>query len=297
MSVRRARRDQHARRKNIPCGMPLLTGHSCDYACRYCYIQDWYAFVPPTPGELSGQEVLLSLLYNPHWVPSRDFIILGDVCDPFHPNLLARSMEYIKAVALLGSPVQFSTKSEISDEVAAELGRISNEGGCPLSALVSVSTIKHVHILEPTTPSFQSRVLTIRRLSGNGLSVFLFMRPLIPGASDDFPDILLAAKEAGAVGVVVGSLRVSRKIYRRLKQAKVVDIEAIDSQLQGKGIAPEDLNESQVDIQDEPLRTAVVTKAAEVGLVTVRRACCANAWSSQRPCRKPKCLMRDSTNW
>merc|ERR1712129_37224 len=69
-ATQRAKRDQHSRRKPIPCGVPLITGHSCDYACRYCYIQDWYPFVPPTPSELSGDEVLLSLLYNSHWVPS-----------------------------------------------------------------------------------------------------------------------------------------------------------------------------------------------------------------------------------
>mmetsp|Transcript_82291 Transcript_82291/g.207074 ORF Transcript_82291/g.207074 Transcript_82291/m.207074 type:complete len:206 (+) Transcript_82291:3-620(+) len=205
-------------------------------------------------------------------------------------------MEYIEAVACLGSPVQFSTKSEISARTAAMLGRILH-GGCPLSALVTITTIRHVRSLEPTAPSVDSRLQTIRRLALEGLSVFLFMRPLIPGACDDFPDVLAAAKEAGAAGVVVGSLRVSKKIYRRLKQAKVADIEAIDQQLRSRSIEPEALTENQVDIQDEPLRASIVAKAEQLGLTTVRRACCANAWCSKLPCRKPNCLMRHLAQW
>lgn len=296
--VQRARRDQHSRRRPIPCGVPLLTGHGCDYACRYCYIQDWYPFVPPTPSPLTGEEALLSLLYNPNWVPSRDFIILGDVCDPFHPNLAARTLEYIEAVSPLGSPVQFSTKSEISEKAASLLGRMSRERHCSISALVTITTMRHVRAVEPTAPSVETRLETIRRLSAEGISVFLFMRPLLPGvASEDFPDVLAAAKAAGAVGVIVGSLRVSRKIYRRLKQTKVIDIEAVDTQLRGQGLQPEELDEKQVDIQDEPLRAAVKAKAEEIGLATVRRACCANAWASERPCRRPQCLMRDVVAW
>ena len=98
-------------------------------------------------------------------------------------------------------------------------------------------------------------------------------------------------------GVVVGSLRVSRKIYRRLRQSKTVDIESIDRQLQDKGIEPSQLTEEQVDIQDEPLRAAVTSQASALGLQAVRRACCANAIGAQMPCRKAKCLMREVISW
>merc|ERR1712192_183937 len=100
--------------------------------------------------------------------------------------------------------------------------------------------------------------------------------------------VLSAARGAGAKGVIIGSLRVSRKIYRRLKLVKFVDIEAIDVQLGQRGLAPEGLTEEQVDLQDEPLRAAVAAKAEELGLVAVRRACCATAWVARMPCRKAK---------
>eukprot|EP00928_Gymnodinium_smaydae_P091391 TRINITY_DN75105_c0_g1_i1.p1 TRINITY_DN75105_c0_g1~~TRINITY_DN75105_c0_g1_i1.p1 ORF type:complete len:509 (-),score=47.43 TRINITY_DN75105_c0_g1_i1:335-1861(-) len=297
--VRKARQDQHAKRKPIACGMPLITGHSCDYACRYCYIQDWYAFVAPTPSTLTGEEVLLALLYNPHWVPSRDFVILGDVCDPFHPNLCARTLEYIETFAPLRSPLQFCTKSDISEEAARTLGRLSREHACPISALITITTLHYANIVEPQAPSPTIRLETMRRLAAEGLKPFLFMRPLLPGKpSEDYEDVLQAARDAGAVGVIVGSLRVSRKIYRRLKLTKgVVDIESLDAQLHAKGIKPEDLAEEQVDIQDEPLRAKITAKAKELGLVPVRRACCANAWCSGMPCRKRNCLMRTELGW
>ncbi|CAE7331530.1 unnamed protein product [Symbiodinium sp. KB8] len=292
-SVRKARRDQHARRQPIACGVQIISGHSCSYACRYCYIQDWYPFIEPTPTQMSGQEVLLSLLSNPNWIPSRDFIILGDVCDPFHPNLAVRTMEYIRAAAPLGSPIQFSTKSGIGRPVCEQLRQWSETFQCPINALVTITTIRHVQDLEPNAPSIQTRLDTIRALSAAGLSVFVFMRPLLPGSCEDFSEVLHAAKACGAEGVVVGSLRVSRKIYRRLRQSKTVDIETVDQQLREKGMEPSSLTEEQVDIQDEPLRAAVVSQASALGLLAVRRACCANAIGSQMPCRKAKCLMRE----
>eukprot|EP00746_Dinoflagellata_sp_MGD_P010527 gnl/MRDRNA2_/MRDRNA2_121765_c0_seq1.p1 gnl/MRDRNA2_/MRDRNA2_121765_c0~~gnl/MRDRNA2_/MRDRNA2_121765_c0_seq1.p1 ORF type:complete len:448 (+),score=78.18 gnl/MRDRNA2_/MRDRNA2_121765_c0_seq1:154-1497(+) len=294
--VKRALRDQHSRRQPIACGMPLITGHSCDYACKYCYIQDWYAFIPPTPSELSGEEVLLALLYNPHWKPSRDFIILGDVCDPFHKNLTARTLEYIRALAPLRSPLQLSTKSEVSESTALEISEISRRHQCSVQVLVSLITIRHVQAVEPTTPSVEERLMTIRRLSSHGVGVFLFMRPLIPGVTTDYADVLAAAKNAGALGVIVGSLRVSKKIYRRVKMLKApVDIEEIDRQLQqSHGLSPESLTEHQVDIQDEPLRAAIKECAEKLGLAVVRRACCANAFVAGMTCRKPNCLMKEA---
>ena len=97
--------------------------------------------------------------------------------------------------------------------------------------------------------------------------------------------------------MVVGSLRVSRKIHRRLRQSKTVDIETVDKQLREKGMEPSSLTEEQVDIQDEPLRAAVVSQASALGLLDVRRACCANAIGSQMPCRKARCLMRELMSW
>ncbi|CAJ1344304.1 unnamed protein product [Effrenium voratum] len=286
-SVRKAAKDQHSKRQPIACGVQLLSGHSCSYACRYCYIQDWYAFVQPAPTELSGTEVLLALLYNSNWIPSRDFIILGDVCDPFHQNLRVRTMEYIRAVAVLGSPIQFSTKSFITKALCAQLAQWSVAHQCPINGLVTCTTLRHVQQLEPEAPPVEQRMETIRNLSSAGLSTFLFLRPLLPlEPFEDFEQLILAAKAAGAEGVVVGSLRVSRKIYRRLKQAKVVNMERVDELLAAKGQRPEDLTEEQVDIQDEPLRRRVTDFALQCGLAPVRRACCANALGAQMPCRR-----------
>lgn len=292
-AVQKARRDQHAKRKPIPCGVQLLTGRACNFACQYCYLQDWFPFERPTPTPLTGQEVLLSLLYNPHWVPSRDFIILGDACDPFHPDLEARTLEYVEAVAPLRSPIQFSTKAAISESTASKLASIASSHHCTISVLVTITTIKNARAVEPLAPCVEDRLETIRHVSEAGLQVFVFMRPLLPGASEDFADVLAAAKQAGATGVIVGSLRVSKKIRQRLSRIKAIDIEEIDRQLQERDIDPSTLTEEQIDIQDEPMRAAIKEKADELGLVSVRRACCANAWASQMPCRKRNCLMKD----
>jgi DNA repair photolyase len=90
-------------------------------------------------------------------------------------------MEYIKAAAVLGSPIQFSTKSAISKTVCQQLAEWSVTYGCAINALVTITTMKHAEDLEPSAPSVETRLETIRNLSAAGLSVFIFMRPLLPG--------------------------------------------------------------------------------------------------------------------
>ena len=117
------------------------------------------------------------------------------------------------------------------------------------------------------------------------------MRPLIPGVTLDYPQVLAAAQEAGAVGAIVGSLRISRKIWARLKFMRGVDWSRLRELLQlQQGVDLEDLTEDQLEVQDEDLRAAVTACAADMGLRTVRRACCANALVAKQRCTKPNCL-------
>jgi len=234
----------------------------------------------------SGPEVVLSLLYNDHFTPGEDFVILGDVCDPFHPNLVGRTLEYLEALQDTGSPVQFSTKNEIEEPAADRLAALS----CSVNPLVTITSLDQAALLEPAAPSIPARLATIQRLAERGLQVFVFMRPLIPGVTLDYPQVLAAAQEAGA-GVIVGSLRVSRKIWARLKFLRGVDWSRLRELLQlQQGVDLEDLAEDQLEVQDEELRAAVTACAEDMGLRTVRRACCANAFVAKQRCNKPNCL-------
>ena len=280
--MRKAARDQHAKRQPIACGVQMISGHSCSYACRYCYIQDWYPFVEPTPTELSGNEVgasvfavqseldTLSGLYYPWgrmwsispqlgssehgihqsscctwksdpifnqvchqqnclpatgWVVSHLWLCNQCACDNHHHETCWRSwtLSAIRGNAAGDNPQPFSSWTfglHFHATPSARTGLVLLPArfhrALPPRNFTSIKemslkadentwiSIANLNIFEvPTTKSYEH--LKADRTPLNSPSC---------GGSCDYEDVLRAARDAGAEGVVVGSLRVSRKIYR-----------------------------------------------------------------------------------
>ncbi|WP_252901129.1 hypothetical protein [Vulcanisaeta sp. JCM 14467] len=62
------------------------------------------------------------------------------------------------------------------------------------------------------------RLMFAGRLARAGVNVSLFIRPIIPGITDrDAREILSTARELGIKSVVLGTLRVTASIYKRLR--------------------------------------------------------------------------------
>lgn len=274
------RKDAHAKRLPIACGITVHMGHNCPFSCAYCYIEEMgFKFSETVPYPLSGKEIALALLYNPAFVPGKmgTFIALGSVADPFYPTVKDKTLEFIETVAnYLKNPVQFSTKMLIDSETASKLKEKSN--GSSVSPLVTIVSLKEAKKLEPKAPSPSLRFKTIRNLSEQGFKVFTFIRPVIPGITDrDANEIIEKSKEMGATGVVVGSLRVNAGILNRLNKAGI-NTEGIIKRIKGQ------VTEKQVTIDARDLKEAIIQKAIQKGLLAYRSACCANAYAASVPC-------------
>ncbi len=278
-SVKKAVNDGHARRPPRPCGITIHTAHGCAYGCLYCYIAEMGEPLDRTsPYELSGEEVTLALLENPWFVPGRygTFIAIGSITEPFHPKVAERTLEYIRAFSkYLGNPIQFSTKSYISRDLADRIVDVAD--GTPICPLITIVTIKHARNLEKHAPSPDKRFESISNLRDAGLKPFLFLRPIIPGVTDqEFEEILGRAKDAGAEGVIIGTLRVSQKIIERM-YASGIDMKQIRMRV-GR------VERRQVYIRGEDLKRRALKVSQEVGLLAYKSACCANAYTANVTC-------------
>ncbi len=273
--VRRALKDPHSRRKPRPCGLTVHSGKGCPNACLYCYVADMYGVGDPIPLGLSGKELVYALLSNPYFVPGKwgTFLAMGAVCDPFHPALVGKTLDIMRSVAeYLGNPIQFSTKMGLGPELVEQIPREAS-----ISPLVTIVTLKEAKKLEPNAPPVEERLETIRELRRRGFKPMLFLRPLLPGiVEDELDDLIEEAKKAGAVGVVVGSLRVSKGILERLKKAGY-DVKPILSRV-GK------VGDSLVSVPSEDLKDMALRIIEEKGLVGFKSACCANAFCAGVPC-------------
>jgi len=284
-SVLRARSDFHARRSPRPCGLTVHPGLGCSAQCAYCYVEDMgFDFGAIRPYALTGSELAYALLSNPHFFPtlSGTYLAFGSVTEPLHPVVLDRTMSYLSSVSgWLGNPCQLSTKFPVSERVAA---RIASLRGSPINPLVTIVTLERSRLLEPRAPDPALRLESIRVMRRAGLKPMLFLRPIIPGVNDDeLDDIVSAAKEAGAYGVVVGGLRVTRRILERLERLGL-DTREIRRRLTSKPVGA-----AQVPVATEDLKREAIEEAKRRGLVPFRSACCANTYNVllQRGVRVP----------
>ncbi len=261
----RARRDHHAKRYPRPCGMTVHTGIGCPLGCRYCYIYDMGFPGKASPYPLTGREMLYALILNPYVAPGPGgtMFALGAVTEPFLPNTKSRTFEYLQELGKLGNPIQISTKLTLEEEDVYEIAASAPH----ISVLVTVIAVKDYRKLEPNAPSPEERIETCRRLTNIGLHVSLFIRPIIPGFTDrDAEDILNLGKSAGVRTVVLGTLRVTKGIFERLRAVGVELSERV-RKLSSK---------EQVPIRGSDLKQKIARLAEKLGFRVYEAACGAN---------------------
>ena len=282
---KRAKEDPHSRRRPRPCGLTIHTAVGCPNKCTYCYIQDMgFSFTQAKPYHLKGEELVLALLENRHFLPGIEgtYLVFGSISDPFLREAKPRTLEYMERISrYLGNPVQFATKAYISEELARRLSNMK----LILSPLITVVTIHKWRELEPNAPDPEKRLKTIRNLRREGLYPFLFLRPLLPGINEDeIEEIIEYSKRSGAVGVVVGGFRVSHLILERLRKMGF-DIEPILRRIKKRRL----LGREQVSLGLRDMKMQVLNIAKEKGLKAVLTACCAmtnvlNMMGKELPC-------------
>ncbi len=269
-----AKSDWHSRRKPIGCGLTIHPGIGCPMQCSYCYIYDMGFSGRATPYSLSGLQLVAALLFNKYFYPTRwgTYLAFGSVTEPFLPNILPKTLEYLKAIVeYLGNPCQVSTKMVINDENVDELARV---GGSKLSILVTVTSLSQYVYLERRAPHPLKRLELVSKLRRKGFKPFIFIRPLLPGLrAEEVDEIVEQAKASGAYGIVVGNLRLSPNIVKRLISEGIDVTKYLRVDL-GK------LKSGFVDVRvDGDTQTLIRERALSKGLIFLRRACCANTVS------------------
>ncbi len=276
--IREAVHDPHAHRRPRPCGLTVHTGIGCPLRCVYCYIYDMGFQNNIKQYPLSPEQLVYALASNPYFIPGRNgtLIAMGSVTEPFLPQTKDLSIRYIEAITkYLGNPIQFSTKMYIDKRDAWRIADIDPD----ISPLITIITIKHRAELEPYAPLPELRFRTIENLSEAGLKPILFYRPIIPGiAEEEYEEILVRAKAAGAIGIVAGGLRVTKNILSRLSE-KGVPVKEILRRITG----PLHDNE-QVPVMVSDIKMRIKDKALSLGFIFFSQACMANIYTHGMYC-------------
>jgi len=288
----RAGSDPHAKRPPRPCGVTVHTAIGCVYQCKYCYIYDMGFKREIKPYPLSGLQLVYALLVNKYFIPGLrgTYIAIGSVSEPFHPAVVEKTVEYIEAFyKYLSNPVQFSTKSYLSRHLCEKLAVISSGRVSPLVTIVSLNESR---ALEPYAPSPEKRLESIKNLREVRLKPLLFLRPIIPGLTEkEYAEIIDLAAECGAVGVVAGTLRVTRRIVEELREA------GFDTSLILRRVKiPLEKMRSGVhyDVYTSDIKSQVASYARRKGLLFFPSACMANLYTHRVSCWKMSLMSVDA---
>lgn len=277
-------RDHHAKRPPRPCGLTIHPGVGCVYACRYCYIYDMGFEERTRLNPLTGLQLVYALLSNKYFIPGNrgTYLAIGSITEPFHPLLKEKTLEYIHYIyKWLGNPTQFSTKMYIDSFTAKKIAELS---GNKISPLITVVTLAKHSEIEPKSPSPGKRFEAMKNLREAGLKPFLFLRPLIPGLVEkEYREIVDLAVDHGAVGVVAGTLRVTKNILNKLREVGVDT-----TQIEKRVIIPIDKmkNGVQYDVYTRDIKKDVELYVRKQGLIFYSSACMANLYTHGLRCWK-----------
>lgn len=277
--LEKCRRDPHSWRIPRPCGLTVHTGIGCSFRCIYCYIYDMGFTHRPRPYPLSGLQISYAIASNPsvsigiNGTP----LAFGAVTEPFMDETREKTLEYLASLSsLLGNPIQFSTKAFIDQKLAIEIKKRC--GG--VSALVTIVTTSLHELLEPGAPSPGERFKSIENLSRAGVSTALFLRPIFPGINiDEIEGIVSRSLEAGAKGIVLGSMRVTEGILARLRNVKYLHMDELLRRVpvEVKGCR-------QVTLNTGDLKKKICEVALSLGARVYSSACAANIEAHKIAC-------------
>lgn len=197
----------------------------CPARCTYCYISEYGYGQKPTLASFSGDELRQHLYDNRHQWQQSDYNIISfgcfseSMCKPY----IQKTLEFVRAIASFGMPIQIATKWSVSDETVEEFSSAVNYSG-QLNIFASLVTLRHWENIEPGTRSPKERISTLLRFKDAGQNTYLYIKPVIPGITDlDAPAIRDIMQENGFDVCVVGALFSNQQITRAL-QSKVANV-------------------------------------------------------------------------
>jgi DNA repair photolyase len=281
-----ARQDPHARRRPRPCGLTIHTGVGCPLACAYCYIYDMGFPGVVRPYGLSPLQMAYAVAVNPHMAvgPWGSLIAVGSVTEPFLPETRELALGYIKSIATyLGNPIPISTKMPPPYELA--------EVQKGLDMLISVTDTTGK--LEPKAPPPLKRLKAGAELMRRGVSVTLFVRPIVPGVTDrDSTRLLALVAELGYRRVVFGTLRVTKGIVTRLK-AFGIDVTPYIRELHERRQTPIRYPKEKFITVAKQMGFEVLPASCAANVVAHGQACALCRWGPCGDVKKLKVDIRD----
>lgn len=200
----------------VPFRWTINTYRGCSHACVYCFARGTHAWLELDTGrdfdteivvKVNAVEVLRRELARPSW--RRERVALGTNTDPYQraEGRYRLMPGVIRALAASGTPFSILTKGAIVRMDLPLLAEVSREVDVGVGVSLAIWDDALHSVLEPGTPSPQTRLATVRAIREAGLPCTVMLAPVLPWLTDDAEQLDAAiAKVAGAGASAVSVL-------------------------------------------------------------------------------------------
>jgi DNA repair photolyase len=208
-----------------PSGLPgldyaLNPYMGCGHACVYCYAPATLRYKGPDPWGtfVNVKADIPRVLERELRSKKRGVVGISTVTDPYQPaeekhKLTRNCLEVLLAKDF---PVCVQTKSPL---VLRDLDLIKGFSEKEVGFTVTTLDERISAIIEPGAPAPVERLKAMRTLSGEGITTWAFIGPMVPGVlgKEELREVLEAVKEAGASHVMLDRLRLKPGMWARLE--------------------------------------------------------------------------------
>jgi len=207
---------------DIPGSYSLNPYQGCEHGCVYCYARPTHTYWGFDSGldfeskiiaKTNAVELLEATMQKPGWKPG--VVLLSGNTDCYQPieRRLQITSGILKTLWAYRVPVMLITKNALILRDLQVLQEMAKMGLVQVAISLTSGSDNLRRALEPRSSSLPSRLATISRLSEAGIPVKAMVAPVIPSLnSEELPEILQLASEAGALGAGYTMLRLPGQV-------------------------------------------------------------------------------------
>jgi DNA repair photolyase len=198
----------------------------CEFDCLYCYARGWWEKWGLLDEEykikkiIPNREIVKSLKIECKRRKEKLPVLLSAVTDPYQPiekeeELTRKVLEILKRYSF---PIMIQTKSDLVKRDSTIFSKTNSFVSLTIPSLDETFFER----FEPKAPPPKNRLSALEYLAENEVKTGVFLDPILPGINDqerEIREVVKEARDAGALHVTFGVLRINKAIWRRLEPA------------------------------------------------------------------------------
>lgn len=203
----------------MPFAWTINPYRGCEFACTYCYARYTHGFFDLSRWQDFEQKIFVkkdAAAALEHQLRRAALqgqpIAIGTATDPYQPaEQHFRVTRSLLAVfqRVRGLEISITTKSPLIARDLDLLTELDRRHAISINLTITTTDARLARRLEPRAPTPQARLRTIAKLARHGLTVSVYIMPLLPGINDSRETLLpifTRALECGAYDVVAAPL-------------------------------------------------------------------------------------------